>query len=263
MRRFFKHLGLALATLAVLGGLFGAWVWSATREPHRVAKAFVTAWGAGEYDAALALTTEGFRGESQGANLAAAAGRLGLDASTTIEWNGISISGSVSEATAVLVHAPDRKIPVQILQRRDDAGWRVHAVAMPHAGLTIAPGDGWPDAAELARRTRILVHTLAAESRSGHFPATYALMAPEFQAQFDQAGMDAAFAGFANPALDLTVLDRYPPEFDRLALEDGDRVLRVHGYYRTPPLNQEFRIGWVRQGLSVRPIGFLLQTVEP
>lgn len=263
MRRFFKHLGLALVALAVLGGLLGALVWYSTREPDRVARAFVAAWASGDHEAALALTTAGFRTESDAAVLAAAAGELGLDASTTVEWNGISIGGSASEATAVLVHAPDMKLPVQILQRRQDGAWRVHAVSLPRSGLTIAPGDGWPDSAELTQRTRALVHTLAAESRSGHFPATYAMMASDFQAQFDQAGMDAAFASFSNPELDLTVLDRYPPEFDRLWLDDGDRVLRVIGRFSAPPGGQEFRIGWVRQGLSVRPIGFRLHSVEP
>ena len=263
MRRFFKHLGLALAGMAVLGGLLGAWIWFATREPDRVARSFVAAWAAGEHEATLALTTPGFRIESNAGHLAAAAQRLGLGPSATVEWNGISISGSIAQATAMLVHAADRKLPLQILQRRQDGEWRVHAVALPRAGLTIAPGDGWPDESELAYRTRVLVHTLAAESRSGHFPATYALMASDFQSQFDQAGMDAAFAAFADPAVNLTVLDRYPPEFEQLWLDDGDRVLRVRGAFRTRPFVQQFHIGWVHQGLSVRPIALRLQSVQP
>ena len=68
--------------------------------------------------------------------------------------------------------------------------------------------------------------------------------------------LNAAFGGFYDAGVDLTVLNNYSPRFNSRPSIDENGVLVIAGHYPTEPNQVYFEQSYVYEGLGWKLIGF-------
>ena len=103
------------------------------------------------------------------------------------------------------------------------------------------------------------MHVFAESVNSKSMQSFHDYISHLWQQQFSVKQLDDAYGKLYAANVDLTVLDRYSPQFSSKASIDEDGVLLIAGVYPTKPSKVVFSQKYIYEGLGWKLMGFNIQ----
>lgn len=248
MRRF-RWVLVAVAVLAVLGGVGGVIALYATGGAVAAADRFFATIGSGGAQAAYDQAAPSFRASSSEADFVAAAERLKLASFASASWSRRTISGDTADLEGTLTLAGGAAVPVTMELSRDAGGvWRV-AWLQIRGGIAVqAPAV--PDASAAQKLAQVSLMQLVEAIHGKDFRGLWAAGSADFRKQFTPDQLAAQFQPFVDRNVDLTSAETTPVVITGAPALDKDGVLNVAGYLPAPGQNWYFQFGYEQEGAA-------------
>ena len=255
MKKFLKFVGAVI----LVGAAGIAAVFFFTSGLVDVADEFFVAAREGDMDTAYANTSADFKRAMTQPDLARFLEQNGLDTYQEATWSFRSMEGGVGQLRGT-VTAADGAIPLSLQFVKEDGTWKIQYIEKQAAGVSDTGNrPEMPEESEQVRLVRESISVFARSANAGGMTGLYRHISELWRGQTSVEELDEIFRAFIDAEqLDLTVLDRYTPQFTEAPLIDGNGVLRIKGFYPTEPDEAHFEQSYVYEGTGWKLIGFSL-----
>jgi len=226
-----KALGVVVAVLVLV---LAVWQLRRRRDPlPRAAESFLRAVAAGDASAAYRSMPDSSRRARSELEFRAFLQSRGLDDFRSAVWTHASVQGDRAELGGRLTTGAGHELPVTLKLERRNKRWRVASVQAAEGtdGVALSvPGE-----AALRRITDEAVRLLTVAVNEDDFGVLYAGVSVLWQEQTTEQALRERFKDYVEREIDLSFARREAPIFEPKPSLDGNGILRVQGYYPTPP----------------------------
>lgn len=262
-----KVLSLLLVFAIIMAGilLFG------TPDTEKTGEEFFSHIKSGEFDEAYQMLSDEFKQSASQEILLDFLQRNNLDDYASIDWKQTNRGDKFTRLTGTIVTARGEKVSVILRFVEDDDALLIHSISKIGKSRKVATkketkaiettrepvDDGslpTPDLRESTRLTQETINNFAHAVNEKSMASIYGHIARQWRDQTTIKELDAIFQSFYHAKIDLTILEKMTPVFDRPVTLSPEGILRMTGHYQTAPNVVHFDNSYMLEDGIWRPV---------
>lgn len=221
-----------------------------------VADNFFAAVKSDDYEEAYSLLSDDFKSNTSKSQLEIYLNKNALTSFKEASWGSRSVNGGRGELTGSIATESGGVVPISIGFVQGGKDWKIYSIKKPSAGLQEEAESGQlPSEEEQVKLVVDSMNIFAISNSEKSMKKFHDHISYLWQKQFSVGQLDEAYDDLYSVEVDLTVLEKYSPQFNaKAAVDDG--ILILSGLYPTKPARVLFEQKYIYEGLSWKLIGF-------
>lgn len=180
-----------------------------------------------------------------------------MDTFKEVSWGSRSINGSSGSLTGTITNESGGVIPITLSFVKGEEGWKIHYIQKESSGIQEESSPRqMPSEQKLVQLVSKSMHVFAESVNAKSMTIFRTHVSNLWQKQFTVEQFDQAFGNFYDTGINLTVLEKYSPQFSAKPKVNEDGVLIITGHYPTKPSQVKFTQKYIYEGLSWKLLGF-------
>lgn len=180
-----------------------------------------------------------------------------IDKFKEASWESRSINGGRGSLIGSISTQTGGVVPITLSFVKGDNGWKIYSIQKPSSGIQEESSTAEiPSEQEQVQLVSKSMKIFAESVNDKSMAKFHSHVSNLWQQQFTIGKFDEAFGVFYDTGVDLTVLDKYSPQFRAKPSIDENGVLVIAGHYPTEPNQVHFEQKYIYEGLSWKLMGF-------
>jgi hypothetical protein len=172
-------------------------------------------------------------------------------------WESRSINGGRGNLVGSITTESGGVVPISLSFVKGDKGWKIYSIQKPSSGIQEESTPvQMPSEQEMVKLVSDSMKLFAESVNEKSMVKFHSHVSNLWQQQFTPEKFDEAFGAFYDLGADLTVLEKYSPQFSTKPNINEDGVLVIAGQYPTEPSKVHFEQKYIYEGLGWKLIGF-------
>ncbi len=259
--------GVLLIGILACAGLFGGLAWfgfGMYKETTAAADSFLNQIGSGDIKGAYDSSAATLRQEQTLEQFTTTVKTLGLTEYQSAQWTGFNIVNDQGTLQGTMTTKTGTTVPLTVTMIKEGGTWRISGVSSSaKAGVELgADSKPLPSDDELKKLATKSLLDFNKSVQTNDFKPFYETLSELWKRQTTPEKLRDAFKQFVDKKVDIGLIAKSTPVFDKKPAVGADGILELNGYYPTKPFKVRFELKYTYEHPDWKLTGIHVKTEE-